>query len=335
MKNNGHEALYTEITKKINDGDDFLIITHIFPDGDALGAITACHKLISSMGKNSNMICKSSLPYQYSFLPGFSDIKQDFNIKDLVNKKTVCIVIDCADEERTGLDFGYIRKNAGCIINMDHHRSNSLFGDINMVDSSKSAASEILFELLDRNYRDRLNYDIAIGIYVGILTDTGRFQYSNTTANVHRITSKLLEFGIHPSDVYGHIYESDPMGRFKLVQKVFKRIKYIESLGLIYSYVLKRDFSTLNIPFYAQDGIIELLRSAEGAKIAVLFKQADNNSYKISLRTSEKNIDLSEIASGFGGGGHRTASAYKDEGSLNRVISRLKDAVREGTKKWH
>jgi len=335
MMNNGSAALYAEIIKKIETGDDFLIITHIFPDGDALGAITACHKLISSMGKNSNMICKSSLPYQYSFLPGFGDIKQDFNIKDLVNKETVCIVIDCADEERTGLDFGYIRKNAGCIINLDHHRSNSLFGDINMVDSDKSAASEILFELLYGNYRDRLNYDIAIGIYVGILTDTGRFQYNNTTANVHRIVSKLLEFGIHPADIYGHIYESDPMGRFKLVRKVFKRIKYIKSLDLIYSYVLKRDFSTLNIPFYAQDGIIELLRSAERVKIAVLFKQTDDGSYKISLRTSEKNIDLSEIASRFGGGGHRAASAYEDKGSLSGVISRLKDAIRQDSKKWH
>lgn len=325
--------LYAEIIKKIETGDDFLIITHVFPDGDALGTITACHQLISSMGKKSNMICKNSLPYQYSFLPGFSEIKQDFKIKDLVNKKTVCLVFDCADEERADLDFEYIRKNAGCIINIDHHRSNSLFGDINMVDSDKSAASEILFELIDSKYRDRLNYDIAIGIYVGILTDTGRFQYSNTTANVHKIISRLLEYGIQPADVYGHIYESDPMGRFKLIQKVFKRIKYIESLGLIYSHILKRDFSILKIPFYAQDGIIELLRSAEEVKIAALFKQAGNNSYKISLRTSDKDIDLTRIASRFGGGGHRTASAYKDEGSLDRVISRLKDACKQDIKK--
>ena len=331
--NKGSAELYAEIVKKIETGNDFLIITHVFPDGDALGTITACHQLISSMGKNSNMICKNSLPYQYSFLPGFSDIKQDFKIKDLVNKKTVCMIFDCADEERTGLDFEYIRKNAGCIINIDHHRTNSLFGDINIVDSGKSASSEILFELLYSNYRDRLNYDIAIGLYVGILTDTGKFQYSNTTADVHRIISKLLEFGIQPADVYGYIYESDPMGRFKLIQKVFKRIKYIESSGLIYSYILKRDFSILNIPFYAQDGIIELLRSAEGVKIAALFKQAGNSSYKISLRTSDKDIDLTRIASGFGGGGHRTASAYKDEGNLNRVISRLKDACRQEIKK--
>lgn len=325
--------LYGEIIKKIDNCDDFLLITHIYPDGDGLGTLIACHKLITSMGKNSNMLCKSGLPYQYSFLPGYSDIKQDIKILGLINNKTVCIVLDCADEERTGLDLGHIRKNVDCIINMDHHKSNTLFGDINIVDDNKSATSEILFEFLYSNYRDRLDHDIAIGLYVGILTDSGRFQYSNTTANVHKIISKLLMFGIQPADVYGHIYESEPMARFKLIQKVFNRIKYIDPLGLIYSYVLNRDFSRLKIPLYTQDGIIELLRSAKGVKIAALIKQVNNNSYKISLRTSDRDIDLCKIASKFGGGGHRTASAYRDEGNLNRVIKGLKIAIKQGTEK--
>jgi len=331
--NNDMTVLYAEIVRKIDDCDDFLLITHMYPDGDGLGTLIACHKLITSMGKNSNMFCKSRLPYQYSFLPRYSDIKQDIEILNPINNKTVCIIFDCADEARTGLDMDHIRKTVNCIINMDHHKSNTLFGDINIVDSNKSATSEILFEFLYSNYRDRLDYDIAIGIYVGILTDSGRFQYSNTTANVHKIISKLLMFGIQPADIYGHIYESDPMGRFKLIQKVFSRIKYIDSLGLIYSYILNRDFSRLKIPFCAQDGIIELLRSAEGVKIAALIKQVNNNSYKISLRTSDSDIDLCEIASGFGGGGHRTASAYRDEGNLNRVIKGLKKAIKQGAEK--
>lgn len=331
--NNDLTGLYDKIIKKIDDCDDFLLITHIYPDGDGIGTLIACHKLITSMGKNSNMFCKSNLPYQYSFLPGYSDIKQDIKKLGPINNKTVCIIFDCADEERTGLDLGYIRKNCSCIINMDHHKSNTLFGDINIVDSNKSATSEILFEFLYSNYRDRLDRDIAIGIYVGILTDTGRFQYSSTTANVHRIISKLLMFGIKPADISGHIYENEPMGRFKLIQKVFSRIKYIDSLGLIYSYVLNRDFSRLKIPFYTQDGIIELLRSAERVKITALIKQVNNNSYKISLRTSDSDIDLCEIASKFGGGGHRTASAYRDEGNLKRVIKELKKAIKQDSKK--
>jgi len=327
------DKLYGEIIKKIDDCDDFLLITHIYPDGDGLGVLTACHKLLTSMGKNSNMLCKSSLPYQYKFLPGYNDIKRDIKISGSINNKTVCIVFDCADEDRTGLDLGYIRKNGGCIINMDHHKSNTLFGDINIVDGNKSATSEMLFEFLYSNYKDRMDYDIAIGIYVGILTDTGKFQYSSTTANVHKIISKLLMFGIKPIEIYGHIYESDPMGRFKLIQRVFGRIKYIDSLGLIYSYVLNRDFSRLKIPYYTLDGIVELLRSAEGIKIAALIKQVNNKSYKVSLRTSDNDMDLCKIASSFGGGGHRTASAYRDEGSLNNIIKRLKKAIKQSAEK--
>jgi phosphoesterase RecJ-like protein len=320
-----------EIAKIILENDNFLLLTHVFPDGDAIGSLTAFHKLLKSLGKNSTMICKSDLPYQYKFLPGFSEIKKEDAISGTGGKKHIFIVLDCGDGGRTGLNLKEL-KNKGClIINIDHHRSNDLFGEINMIDSEKSATSEMLFEFIFKHFPDKLDYDIAMGIYVGILTDTGKFQYSNTTANVHRITGNLLEYGILPSKVYGHIYESDPLGRFKLIQTVFDRIKYIESLGLIYSYVLENDFEKLDIPVYAQDGIIDLLRSAEGASITALIKEIGRNSYKVSLRTSERDIDLSRLAAGFGGGGHRSAAAYKDKGELNKVISNLKSAIGKET----
>ena len=325
-KTEGRERI---LLQKIRENDDFLIITHIFPDGDAVGSLTAFYKLMSVMGKNARMVCNSDLPYQYRFLPGYDGITKGERIIDLYDRKYICIVLDCADEDRTGMDLAKLRQNGSFIINIDHHSSNDLFGDLNIVDSDKSATSEIIYEFIYDNLKDNIDHDIAIGIYVGILTDTGRFQYSNTTSNVHRIAGDLLEYGIYPSEIYGYIYESDPLERFRLIQIVFGRIKYIRSLRLIYSYILEKDFKRLKIPFYAQDGIIELLRSAEGASITVLIKQVGEDSYKVSLRTSDRKIDLSRIASGFGGGGHRTASAYKDNGKLNHVISRLKDAVSE------
>ena len=323
------EILYGKLAEIIDESNDFLIITHVFPDGDALGSLTALHDLLLKLGKNSKMLCKSILPYQYKFLPGFSDIKKDISQMGLDDKKFACICLDCADENRTDQDFGAIRDNISCIVNIDHHRSNTCFGDIDIIDSRKSATAEMLYEFISDKYRSSLDYNIAVSIYVGILTDTGRFQYSNTTANIHKITGELLQFGILPSEVYGHIYESDPVGRFKLIQMVLARIRFIKSLGLIYSYVLNSDFKKLKIPFYSQDGIIELLRSAEGAKITVLIKQIDNNSYKVSLRTSDREIDLSGIAAKFGGGGHRSASAYRDEGSLRTVMARLKKTIKD------
>jgi len=323
----GPEALYEELSEIINSNDDFLIITHIFPDGDALGSMTTLHDILIKLGKNSKMICKSILPYQYKFLPGFAGIKEDINQISTGDKKYVCIFLDCADENRAGLDIARIRENISCIINIDHHRSNTYFGDIDIVDGSKSATAEILYGFISAKYRSLFDYDIAISIYVGILTDTGKFQYSNTTADVHKITSELLEYGIRPSEVYEYIYESDPVGRFKLIQMVFSRIRHIKQLSLLYSHVLNSDFKKLKIPFYSQDGIIDLLRSAEGTSITALIKQINRNSYKVSLRTSDSKIDLSEIASKFGGGGHRAASAYRDEGNLKTVMARLEKTI--------
>ena len=325
------ETSYDKLKEIIDSSEDFLIITHIYPDGDALGSLTALHSLLLKLGKNSKMLCKSSLPYQYKFLPYFSDIEKDIDKTVFNNKKSVYIFLDCADEKRADQDFNKIRGDAKCIVNMDHHRSNTCFGNINIVDSRMSATAEMLYKFILDKYRSLLDHNIAVSIYVGILTDTGRFQYSNTSANIHKITSELLKFGILPSEICGYIYESDPIGRFKLIQMVFGRIRYIRSLSLIYSYVLNSDFKKLKIPFYSQDGIIELLRSAEGAKVKAMIKQIDNTSYKISLRTSDSTIDLSEIASKFGGGGHRSASAYKDKGSLRAVMARLEKTIKDNT----
>lgn len=323
------ENSYGKLAEIINGSNDFLIITHVFPDGDALGSLTALHDLLLKLGKNSKMLCKSRLPYQYKFLPGFSDIKKDISQIGMGDKKFVYICLDCADENRMDQDFDAIRDNISCIVNIDHHGGNTCFGDIDIVDSLKSATAEILYGFISGRYRSLLDYNIAISIYVGILTDTGRFQYSNTTADVHKIISELLKFGILPSEVYGHIYESDPFGRFKLIQMILARIRYNRSLSLIYSYVLNSDFKKLKIPFYSQDGIIDLLRTTEGAKVVALIKQIDNNSYKVSLRSSDMEIDLSVIAAKFGGGGHRSASAYSDEGNLGTVMARLEKTIND------
>ena len=321
------ETLYEKFSEVINSSNDFLLITHVFPDGDAVGSLTALHELLRKLGKNVKMLCKSMLPYQYKFIPGFNDIKEDISQINLGDKKFVCIFLDCADENRSNLDLDKIRKNISCIVNIDHHMSNTYFGDIDIIDGDRAATSEMLYGFISGKHSSLLDYNIAISIYVGILTDTGRFQYSNTTAKVHKIISELIQYGIRPSEVYGYIYESDPVGRFKLIQMVFSRIKHVKHLNLIYSYVLNSDFKKLKIPFYSQDGIIDLLRSAEGVNITALIKQVDNNSYKVSLRTSEGEIDLSEIASKFGGGGHKGASAYKDEGNLKTVMARLEKTI--------
>ena len=324
-----NKKLYNQISKTINDNEKFLITTHDYPDGDSLGSLIALYQLLSQLKKEVMAVCRGELPYQYSFLPDIDKIRKDMGGIDLSGRDHVCFCLDCADENRMNLDFKVLKDSVRCIINIDHHKNNTNFGYINLVDNQKSATSEILYELIDKHYRNLLNRKIALGLYVGILTDTGKFQYSNTNHIVHRVVSDLLSFNLSPSEVYKHIYENEPLARFKLIQLVFGRIVYIQSCGLIYSYIMERDFKRLKLPFSAQDEIITLLRSAKKAKVTALIKQTGRKCFKVSLRTSNNNIDLSRIANGFGGGGHKMASAYSDNGSLKTVIGNLKKSVGE------
>lgn len=321
--------LYNQISEIINGNDNFLIITHIYPDGDSLGSQVALYQLISKLKKNVVAVCNSELPYQYKFLPYFNKIKKDLGEINISGKGYICFCLDCADENRMNIDFKVLKDNVKCIINIDHHNKNTNFGDINIVDNKKSATSEILYELIDRYYRKLLDHEIALGIYVGILTDTGKFQYSNTNYAVHKVVSDLIKFNLSPSEVYRNIYENESLSRFKLIQLIFQRIEYVKSCGLIYSYVLEKDFKKLNLPYAAQDGVIDLLRSVEVVRVAAMIKQTGRNCFKISLRTSDSDIDLFKIASNFKGGGHRMASAYSDTGSLRTVINNLKKSIKE------
>jgi phosphoesterase RecJ-like protein len=321
--------LYKKISKIINENKKFLIITHDYPDGDSLGSQIALYQLLSGLKKDVASLCNFELPYQYSFLPDLDKIKTSMEEIDLSAGEHICFILDCADEKRMNIDFEKLRKNVKFIVNIDHHKKNSNFGDLNLVESDSSATAEIIYKIVEKHYKKYIDHKMALGIYVGILTDTGKFQYSNTSPVVHKIVGELLEFDISPSKIHKYIYENEPLARFKLIQLVFDRIRYMESSGLIYSYILENDFRKLNLPFSAQDGIITMLRSKEKAKVAALIKQTGKNNYKISLRTSDSGVDLIKVSGKFGGGGHRMAAGYSDKGSLRKVINNLKKAVKD------
>ena len=324
------DEIYKKLKKIIEKNDKFLILTHDFPDGDSLGAQIALYDLLEKLGKDAGMVCNSEIPYQYKFLPYIDKIQKRFKEDDIdcLDKDCIFFCLDSADEDRFNIGIEEIRSRAKKIINIDHHLGNSRYGDINIVDNSKSATGEMLYEFIVSEFPDSLNYNIALGLYTAILTDTGRFQYENTTSSVHRIVSRLLEFGIIPSNVFSFIYESEPINRFKLLERVLKRVEIVSDKKLVYSYVLQKDFNRLGLPFSANDGVIEMLRSASDAKIAALFKQIGRGKYKVSLRSTDGDYNVAEIATKFGGGGHKMASAYSVKGNLETIIRDLIDAIK-------
>ncbi|MBN1298981.1 MAG: bifunctional oligoribonuclease/PAP phosphatase NrnA, partial [Actinobacteria bacterium] len=275
------EKSFAEVQNIIKNNDNFLIITHDFPDGDCLGSQLALYELLKSLDKKVSMLCNSDIPYQYKFLPHIDKINRFVNDvwPECMNKDCVCICLDSADENRFNTDLKKLKDMAKTIINIDHHLGNTEYGDINIIATEKSATAEIVYELLMYGFEKMINFNIAISLYTGIITDTGKFQYENTTHQVHKIVSDLLKYGVVPSDVFSFIYENEPFNRFKLLELVLKRIKLVKSKKIIYSYVMQKDFKRLCLPFSANDGVIEILRSAADARVAALFKQVGNNKF--------------------------------------------------------
>jgi len=323
------DKLFDRLSDTISKNNDFLLITHTFPDGDALGSIVAVYDVVSNLKKNVFMVCSSEIPYQYKFLPHVGVIKRNLDDINLNSKRYISICLDSADRDRIKLDFNRLREGSKKIINIDHHQGNTNFGDINIVVPEKSATAEIIYDIIVRDFKKSLNRRVALGLYTGILTDTGKFQYSNTSPSVHRIAGHLMEYDINASEVFNNIYEKEPYNRFKLLQFVLKRVKLLKAEKLTYSYILQKDFKTLNLPFASSDGIIETIRSVKDAKITALFKQVGKDKFKVSLRSSDSSADVAKIASLFGGGGHKMASAYSENGNLKNVISKLVSAVRD------
>jgi len=322
--NKDHEDFY----KIINENNDFLLFTHSYPDGDALGSVLAFYKLLLNLGKKVFVVCNSELPYQYKFLYGMNKIIKSLDCIDGNDKeKYISIFVDCADLKRIRINYESILNKSKVLVNIDHHLSNTYFGDINIVFPEKSATSEIIYVFLEKYFEDKIDKDIAESLYTGILTDTGKFQYSNTTKEVHRVISRLLEFDINPSKIYSNIYENEPLNRFKLLEAVFRRTRVLPSENLVYSYITRKDFLRLNLPFSANDGIIEILRTAKNIKVAALFKEVEKKVYKVSLRSSDELVNVAKIAEEFGGGGHKMASAYVANGDLKKAVIELNDAI--------
>ena len=322
-------AVINNIFKKIADilknNDYFVIFTHSYPDGDGIGSSIAFYKLLINLGKKVDIVCDSEMPYQYGFLPYTDKVIKDLS-KLSFKDKYIALFLDCADIKRIRIDEQILMENAKYIINIDHHLSNTDFGDINCIDSSKSATAEIIFSLFDSYFKDYFDKEIAESLYTGILTDTGKFQYSNTTKEVHRIISKLLEYDIAPAHIYSSIYEHEPANRFKLLALVLKRVEILNG-SLIYSYILEKDFKKFDLPFSSNDGIIELLRAANDIKVAALFKETGPSSYKVSLRSSNNSVNVAAIANSFGGGGHKMASAFSATGKLDIIVKDLIRAI--------
>lgn len=315
-----------KLVKVIKESKRFVVATHVRPDGDGLGSLLALGLLLREMGKQTFISWGESIviPPQYDFLPGLDLIQDPAKCPNFEN----WIIVDCASGNRLGVLEEKI-KEASLLINIDHHQDNKLFGHINLVDKNISASAEIIF-LLSKALNHPLNKEIATCLYVGILTDTGRFQYSNTSPQTFQIASELLAYELQPYEIFQKVYENINFSTVKLLSIALTKAVFDSQLKLVYTCINQDDVKRSGSQMEETENFIDFLRAVKGAEVAVIFKEVPNGTTRVSLR-SKGRADVAKIASMFGGGGHRNAAGYTSadsyEASLQKFLEELKKLV--------
>ena len=313
------------IADAVREHDRFLVVTHENPDGDALGSLLATTLALRRLGKDAEMVLmgEAPLPSEYHFLALDGLLREPPGDMD----ERVLVAVDCAKADRIGPDLTPIER-APLVLDIDHHHDNTRFGDVNLIVASASSTGEVLRDVFGE-LGVELTPEIAEPLYVALVTDTGRFQYSNTTPKSLRLAAELVEAGADIHAVFQEVYESVEFAKLKLLARALDRARVLAGGRIVVSYLLRTDFAEVGAAEPYSEGIIDYLRAVEGAELAVLIREPPRDSgptHKGSLRASVDELDVSVIARIFGGGGHRQAAGFSSE----KPVDEITELVREG-----
>lgn len=313
-----------DISGAIERAERIFLTTHLNPDGDAIGSLLACSVFLKKRNRSITVYMRDPLPKNFRFLPGV-----DMVVHDLATLKgtryDVCLVLDSTDWERVGgrpdTDI-----DLGTIVNIDHHVSNREFGDLNLVDPGASATAEIIFDILNE-LDGPITQDIATCIYTGIMSDTGCFTYSNTSARAFEISRVLVEWGVRPDVVAEQINESYPIARLEMLREALNTLEFSDDMTIGAMTISQEMFRKTNSGPDIIESFIDYPRFVSGVKVAVLFRELSEGGYKVSFR-SRSNLDVSKVAAHFGGGGHTNASGCTVHLPLDQVKEQVFGVVR-------
>jgi phosphoesterase RecJ-like protein len=311
-----------EIAEAIRAGQTFLISSHTNPEGDAIGSVLALSLGLKSLGKKVEVLIQDPVPEMLMFLPGVEDIVHQVHSS---TRFDIAFALDCGGPDRLGNAVQEV-KQAGKIINIDHHTGNSYFGDFNLVDPAASSTAEIIYDLFQA-IPIEFTKPVAENIYTGILTDTGSFRYSNTSPKAFAIARACLLAGVDPWKQAEKIYETQPLARLRLLKLALATLE-VTADGRISSMMVSRKMmEESGASTGLTEDFINYPRSLEGTEVALLFREISSDEYRISFR-SRGTVDVAKIAREFRGGGHPNAAGCTLEGSLLAVRTRVLTAVR-------
>jgi phosphoesterase RecJ-like protein len=306
------------VADAIRRNDRFLVTTHENPDGDALGSVLAMKLALEQLGKDAVMYLAGTTPLPHEY--GFMDLSALRRALPDDAAERVLLALDCANESRLGPDPRLLER-APLVIDLDHHHDNSRFGDVNVVVANASSTGEILRDLFAK-LGVELTPEIAEALYIALVTDTGRFQYANTTPKTLRLAAELVEAGANVHRVFQDVYENVAFAKIKLLARALAKARVLEGGRLIVSDLERTDFEAAGAEEPFSEGIIDFLRAVEGNELVALIREPPTQNgptRRVSLRTRAEGIDVSAIARKSGGGGHRQAAGFSSEASVDEI----------------
>ncbi|BAF59452.1 MAG: bifunctional oligoribonuclease/PAP phosphatase NrnA [Pelotomaculum sp.] len=313
-------AVIAEVIKRAGN---VLICGHIMPDGDCLGSVLALGLALEKIGIKATMAGPDPVPAVYAFLPGAEKFVSGDPPEG--NYDTL-IILDCSVPERLGKGYRELaEKKDLTVINIDHHHGYNPFGRYRYIDPSAAAVGEIVFDLLHL-MQVRIDSAIATCLYTAIITDTGSFQYNNTTPNTHRRVAELLECGAPAAQVNIRLYEEKPRAALLLLGKALNSLKISTCGRVSWMTVTLEDLKSAGAVDEHADGLVNYARSVMGVEVGMLFREVSEGKYKVSFR-SKKAVDVNRLAALFGGGGHPRAAGCVIQGELEDLKEKIVSAA--------
>jgi phosphoesterase RecJ-like protein len=317
-------STFAAIGRALREHQRFVILSHVRPDGDALGSQVALALSLRAMGKNALAWNEDGMLEKYSFLPESNILRQP---PATAEEFDVAIALDTATENRLGTAAQGVRQ-AKIWINIDHHPSNPRYGDLVYIDPNSPATGQILFELM-KSERLPIDRSIADNLFAAISTDTGSFQYPNTSARTFEIAAELVRCGVNTGQLSQQLYESYPRRRIELLHSLLGTMRF-DAAGKIASFSLSLKVAAqLGVKPEDNEGLIDHLRAIQGVIVAIFFEELADGKVRVSMRSKSDKADVCAIAQKFGGGGHILAAGARIRGSLAEVEERVLKEVRD------
>ena len=302
------------ILEEINNAETIVILTHENPDGDAIGSATAMCNALKQMGKKPDVIIPE-FPRAFEFLPGVEEIKKESDVE----KYDLAISVDCATIKMLN-GFAKYFEDAKVRINIDHHSSNTMFGDFNYVSPDAPACAQVLIGVF-KFLNIEITKEIGTSLITGIITDTGGFQYSGITPETFEFTAWLLEKGINISKIYRRVLQTKTRANFELTRLASSRLEFLEDGKVAFTYITKEDMEKCGAESGDHEGIVGIGRDIEGVEVSIFLREVENGC-KASLRSNEY-VNVSDVCILLGGGGHLHAAGATMQCSIEQAKEKI------------